>query len=193
MEKTFRERFADFLLSDPAVTELPTPATPINENSLLKDTIEYYPDTLDFIERRYGLKPDVTDQQLDLKEFSQKHGLPSAEQLLSGIQTGRLGQQVRFLTAQEAKSFCQKYPKIRLLDVREDNKNHPPLLSSAQSLNPKVLDEILLKWPRHTPILLYCEQGNQSIDAAQFLADRGFTQVYVLKDGVADWNRTVSN
>jgi len=178
MEKTFRDRYSDFFHEekDPPL---------LTEEHTIRQAIELQPKTLEFIERRYGVKIEAEDQRLSLKEFSEKHQLLPASQLLADIQTVLSGNSIRRLCAKEAMEYLKCQPEIRTLDVRE---NHQTLgIPNAQYLDAKLLDDILGHWPKESPILVYCESGKRGMDAAQFLQDRGFAQVYFLEGGLEAW------
>jgi rhodanese-related sulfurtransferase len=93
----------------------------------------------------------------------------------------------RNITAAELLSWMEEGRKIWLVDVREDyeyNEGHIPdaillplgqLADNYQRLDP---DDV---------IVLVCRSGRRSADAAEFLSEQGYTQVYNLLGGMLDW------
>jgi len=184
MIKAFRERFAGFFHRDnhpPLITE---------NSSLLEIAVEY-PHAFDFLERKYGIKVDVTDKPLSLKEFCEKFGLPPAQILFADIQTSLRTRIVQEVPATQAYALMHQRADLKVLDVREDWEIKICRLPGSQVLRPLLLDEVLTEWPKNTPLLLYCHHGIRSLDAATFLADRGFTNVYTLKGGIEAWSLEV--
>ena len=184
MLKNFRERFADFFSK-----ESDSPA--LNEESSLHDIASQTPGLYDFIERKYGIKPDAEDKVLPLKEFSEKFGLPPAPVLFMEVQMSDRARNVHPISAAKARELLQRDPKVRVLDVREDWEGKICMLPQSSPLNPALLDEILHIWERDVPILVYCHYGIRSLDAATFLADRGFSLIYILEGGIEAWSRDV--
>ena len=185
MNKSFRERFAEFFRG----SETPPPIT---ENSSLHEIALQYPHVFDFIERKYGAKVEVGERTLSLKEFSDKFGLPPAQILFMEVQMSVRTQAVKALKPKEAQSLLAKHSGIRFLDVREEWEVKICKLPNSQVMGPQMLDEILTEWPKDTTILLYCHFGIRSLDAATFLADRGFSQVYILQGGIDAWSQDIN-
>ena len=184
MIKTFRERVADFLQRGRV-------APPITENSSLYEIAVQYPHVYEFVGRKYGIKIDAEEKSLSLKEFVLKFGLPPAQIVFMEVQLSCRTQAVRELPAVKASELIQRDPTIRILDIREEWEVKICKLSASLPLSPTLLDEILTEWPKNTPILLYCHHGVRSMDAATFLADRGFTNVSILKGGIEAWSLDV--
>jgi rhodanese-related sulfurtransferase len=184
MMKSIRERVSEFFKGN-------TVPAAITENSSLHELALQQPHVFDFIERKYGVKADIDDKPLSLREFSEKYGLPPAQILFMEVQLSVRAQRVQTLTAPEARSLMTKVPHLRLLDVRENWEVEICRLPKSQILSPQLLDEALNEWPKDTPVLLYCHFGIRSLDAAMFLADRGFTEVAILKGGIDAWSQEI--
>ena len=184
MLKNFRERFADLFSKD-------SESSPLNEDSSLHEIAAQHPDLYDFIERKYGIKPDPEDKVLPLKDFAEKFGLPPAAVLFMEVQMSDRAKLVHPISATDARALMLRDQTVRVLDVREDWEGKICGLPRSSPLNPELLDEILHQWDRNMPILLYCHYGIRSLDAATFLADRGFSQVFILEGGIEAWSRDV--
>lgn len=180
MNKTLRERFVELWKGK----ELPPTIT---ENSSLQEIAIHYPHVFEFVERRYGLKVDSGEKALTLREFSEKFTLPPAQILFMEIQMALRTQGVRTISPKEAKHAIDHQKLLRVLDVREDWEMKLCKIPRSEPLTPQLLDEILTHLPKETPILLYCHFGIRSLDAATFLADRGFTNLCTLSGGIDAW------
>ncbi|MFC3415730.1 rhodanese-like domain-containing protein [Algoriphagus hitonicola] len=79
-----------------------------------------------------------------------------------------------------------------LLDVRTPAEINQGLLSK----NAKIIDiyandfsKRVLELPKDQKIYIYCSAGIRSEQAANFLIQNGYTQVFHLKGGLGDWTR----
>lgn len=86
------------------------------------------------------------------------------------------------LTAAEAK---REQAKQLVIDV-QPQRFMTHILPGAQRLN---VDIALGDIDRNQPVLITCLTGARSLKAAGQLINRGYRQVYVLKDGLAAWQR----
>ncbi len=86
------------------------------------------------------------------------------------------------LTPKEARS---KQAKLLVIDV-QNPKFMTRMIPGAQRLN---IDLLLKDIPSNQPVLIACLTGQRSFIAAQQLIQRGYCQVYVLKDGLMAWQR----
>lgn len=180
MTKTFRDRFNQLF----GVTTSPAPIT---ETSSLHEISLQYPNVYEFMERKYGVKIDTEDKVLSLSRFVEKFGLPPAQILFMEVQMSRRIRAVRDVSALEAKQLVDRRPDTLILDVREAWEVKICRVPNSQPLTPELLDELLTSEERDVPILLYCHFGVRSLDAATFLADRGFTEIHVIHGGIEAW------
>ena len=77
-----------------------------------------------------------------------------------------------------------------LLDVRTESEFNNGHIANAGQLNYYALDfrRRLLLLPKDQPIYLYCNTGYRSGNAAEILAENGYTNVYNLEHGIMEWN-----
>jgi len=95
------------------------------------------------------------------------------------------------LTPSDAQEHLLSNERMILIDVRnpaEWNRQH---IDGATLIPMSEFEErALLELDRSTPILLTCQTGNtRSMKAAEFLIENGFTAVYNLDGGIAEWRR----
>lgn len=93
--------------------------------------------------------------------------------------------------------LCRRWPEaerdraIVLLDVREPQELEQAAIEGARHIPmaqvPAREDEL----PQDRPIVVFCHLGGRSRRVAQFLAGRGFKEVYNLDGGIEAWSRTV--
>jgi len=184
MFRSLRERVGEFFSSGS------TPA-PITEESSLNDLLLQYPQVYEFIERRYGIRLEAKEKMLSLKAFVDKFNLPPPQIFFMEVQMNSRAQGVNEITAREAKKLLDERKEFALLDVREQWEIDIAKISESQRLTPELLDEMLTEWNKEKPILVYCHFGVRSLDAATFLADRGFKCVYTLQGGIDAWAQDI--
>lgn len=184
MLRAFRERFAH--LFEPNSTTL-------DEHCSIQSLSSHFPAMEIFIERKYGTKIVGEDHALSLKEFCARNHLPPAPVVFMEIQLDQFAPKVTQLTPPQAKSRIEQDKTLKILDVREEWETHICRLLGSALLTASLLDEILEDWPKDTPILVYCHHGVRSLDAAIFLADRGFTKMMTLIGGIDAWSTQVDD
>ena len=159
----------------------------LTEKSSLEEIAQHYPQLYDFLRTKYSLVVPAEEKLSSLKTFVSNHGLPPPQVLFMEIQmVGRTGT-VKEISPREASELLRQTPQIPILDVRESWELKMGSISKSTPLSAELLDEILKSWDREHPVLLYCHFGIRSLDAASFLADRGFKKVWVIQGGIDSW------
>jgi rhodanese-related sulfurtransferase len=100
-----------------------------------------------------------------------------------------LGAGVQGLSVREAKALIDKTPNLFILDVRTPDENRQARLKNSVLIPVDDLERRLNEVPRNRPVLVYCAVGSRSMKAADFLARKGFREVYQLNDGIVGWYR----
>jgi len=96
----------------------------------------------------------------------------------------------RNLTGSKAREFLKK-PDVFVLDVRTDFEFMTGSLEGARLIPVDQLQNQLDKLPqkKDTPILVYCAHGVRSIYAKTILENFGYTEVFNLTGGLAEFLR----
>jgi len=78
-----------------------------------------------------------------------------------------------------------------ILDVRTPKEYNRAHLEGAVLIPVQTLQKRLSEIAAHKddPILIYCATGNRSTVASKILIDRGFSRIFNLRYGIADWYR----
>jgi rhodanese-related sulfurtransferase len=76
-----------------------------------------------------------------------------------------------------------------LLDVRTGEEFARGHLAQARHIPLAELPQRVNELARDTPLVAYCLSGTRSASACQFLAQRGFPDLYNLEGGIAAWSR----
>lgn len=165
--------------------------TKITEDSSVQKIADFYPVFFDFVFRKYGVKVTPEDRHNSLKNFVQQYRLPPPQVVFMEVQLSSLNQTIEEISPSEAQRLMGEQTTLRVLDVREDWELSMGTLPKSVPLTAELLDEILRNKNKEETFLLYCHFGIRSLDAASYLADRGFTKVYVLKGGIDSWAKEI--
>lgn len=99
---------------------------------------------------------------------------------------------VQFIEPSEMAQWLKQNNSPRIIDVREKDKHQEfnlggeniSILKFASHINDLDPDE---------PIVIYCQIGQKSFNAASLLIQADFSCVYSLKGGVVAWHRAFPN
>lgn len=81
-------------------------------------------------------------------------------------------------------------PNAQIIDVRTPGEFSGEHLDNARNINwnGDDFDRQASKLDKSRPVFVYCKIGGRSADAAQKLAEMGFTKIYDLNGGILKWN-----
>lgn len=82
---------------------------------------------------------------------------------------------------------------VRIVDVRTASEFEAGHIPNAENVPLDQLASAMGSWDPAKPILVYCATGSRSAEAMRILASAGFTTVYNLENGIADWNGDVTS
>ena len=92
------------------------------------------------------------------------------------------------------KEFKEKMenPEAQLIDVRTDGEVREGMLPGAIQLDVSNWDAFVKgaeSLDPDKPVLIYCRSGARSNNAAKYLTQNGFKEVYDMRGGIIDWTR----
>ena len=93
------------------------------------------------------------------------------------------------LNPEQARSMLEQseFEAPVVADIRDSQSFKAGHIVGAVPLHQGNLQEFLLHQPSDKPVIVVCYHGISSQNAAQFLADQGFTTVYSLDGGFTQW------
>lgn len=74
-----------------------------------------------------------------------------------------------------------------VIDVRSPKEYRGGYIEQAINIPLETISEGCTKLDRNAPILLYCRSGRRSIEAAEILHSKGFSNLYNLDNGIIGW------
>ncbi len=88
----------------------------------------------------------------------------------------------------QAKALLDK-GGVFLLDVRTPDEFRRARLQGAVLIPIDQIERRFGEVPRNKPVLVYCAVGSRSNAVAAFLAEKGYREVYNMRDGIVGWHR----
>lgn len=161
----------------------------INPQSAMREVLETFPGAQRALFRRYhigGCSSCAFQPTETLEGLSQRNGL-KVDEVLEHIKTSHEQDEKFLMSPLEAK----KNPSLRLLDVRTREEHEAVSIPGSILMSQETMQEILSRWPRNEPFVIYDHQGKQSLDAAAYFAGHGFEQVRCLRGGIDAWAQEV--
>ena len=92
------------------------------------------------------------------------------------------------VTVQEAREQIAADSETAILDVREPFEIEKGKIEGSRKVDQELGSEIVRDWPRERQIIVYCEHGDRSLRATQYLKQQGFENIRSLKGGFAAWS-----
>ncbi len=161
----------------------------VGRQSTMNEVLAMYPGAQRALFRRYhiggcsscGFQPTET-----LEGLTQRNGL-KVDEVIDHIRTSHEQDEKVFISPTEVK----KTPQLRLLDVRTREEHEAVSIPGSTLMSQDTMQEILARWPRNEPFVIYDHQGKQCLDAAAYFAGHGFEHVRCLRGGIDAWAQEV--
>lgn len=92
---------------------------------------------------------------------------------------------------EELKTMLASSDDYLFIDVRTSTEFYEWRIAGFSNLDVYVLEDdysLLDKYDNTMPVVIMCNSGNRSITAANIFYEKGFTEIYNLKDGIQGWD-----
>lgn len=157
----------------------------------MQEILEAFPAAQRVLFRKYhiggcsscGFQPTDTLQQV-LQNHHCPDPIPAVIDMLAESQ--KLDDKTKVDVATLNGWLAAKTP-LRLVDMRAPHECAVGTITGGESLTDELAHELQHNWPKNTRIVLYCQHGIRSADAAAYLAGHGFSDVWTLAGGFAAW------
>lgn len=93
------------------------------------------------------------------------------------------------LSVAEAEALLNDHSNILILDKRDLDSYKQGHIDGAMMAHEGLIESIISKGDKQTPVLVYCYQGASSLDVARVFSSCGFEKVYSMVGGYAEWKR----
>ena len=89
------------------------------------------------------------------------------------------------ITIEETKKLISQGAAIA--DIRDNNSYMQEHIENAIHLSNDNISDFILHGDFEKPLVVYCYHGHSSQNAAHFLAEQGFEEVYSMIGGYTEW------
>ncbi len=120
--------------------------------------------------------------------MSMRKTLAAAAVTIVMAATAALAAPYKNIPSSQAKALLDK-GGVFLLDVRTPDEFRQAHLKGAVLIPIDQVERRLGEIPKNRTVLVYCAVGSRSSAVAGFLAERGYREVYNMKDGIVGWYR----
>lgn len=93
------------------------------------------------------------------------------------------------INPEEAQKLIQS-KEVTIVDIRDPGAYQAAHIEGAVSVGDQNIEEFLVKTPKDKPVICYCYHGFSSQNAAQFFSENGFLDVYSVKGGFEEWQKS---
>ncbi len=166
------------------------PSQTITRTSTMQEVLETFKGARRALFTRYhiggcsscGFHPSDT-----LENVLAKHNVLDVEEVIEHIKKADdLDRKIQ-VKPQEVAGLL-KEAKVKLLDARQDFEWEVAHIEGARLISSELVQEIMQKWKKDTPIVFYCHHGMRSLDAASYFIGHGFTNVRSMEGGIDAWS-----
>jgi len=168
-------------------------ATVITRHSTMGEVLEAYPSAQRALFQRYhiggcnscGYQPGDT-----LDAVARGHNILDVGEVVAFLEDAeQLDRRIQVSPVEVAAALGSDDPP-RLIDVRSPAEWELARIEGA-TLMTEVVAELVMSWPKDTPIVFYCHLGQRSLDAASYFAGHGFTDLRSMTGGIEAWSLQV--
>lgn len=133
-----------------------------------------------------GFQPTET-----LEQVGASHNIPDVEEAIRYLEQSRERERDIQIRPEKLASALKAGQKLQLLDVRTPEEHEIARIDGAQLATEALAREVVERWPKDSPIVVYCHLGERSVEAVSFLMGQGFTNVRSLAGGIDAWSAQV--
>lgn len=155
----------------------------------MREVLEAYPGAQRALFRRYhigGCSSCAFQPSETLEALAQRNSL-KVNEVIEHLTSSHEQDEKLFMSPAEVKDN----PHLRLLDIRTREEHEAVAVPGSILMSQETMQEILSRWPRNEPFVIYDHQGKQCLDAAAYFAGHGFENVRCLRGGIDAWAQEV--
>lgn len=169
------------------------PTAEITEKNTMQEILDAYPAAKPALFQRYhiggcsscGFSPTDT-----LEQVLSSHGALDFGEAIKLIQASQAAADNLQIGPKELAELLEQ-KNIKLIDMRAPEERQLAHIEGDLFATQELAGEIMEKWLKDTPVVLYCHKGERSLQAATQLSSQGFTSVKSLKGGIDAWSEQI--
>jgi rhodanese-related sulfurtransferase len=133
-----------------------------------------------------GFQPEET-----LEALCARNGNLVVGEVISHIQTSHEADLKVQVAPRELADWMKREPILKVLDIRTREEHETVKIEGSILFSQELMQEMLGRWDRKAPLVIYDHLGKKSMDAAAYFAGHGFENVRALRGGIDGWSREV--
>lgn len=92
------------------------------------------------------------------------------------------------ITPHELEKKIENNNDVYVIDVREDEEVVQGMVPTAKHIPLGNVPNEIEQLPKDKEYVMICRSGRRSMNAAEFMKEKGFSNVMNMKGGMLDWN-----
>ncbi len=121
-------------------------------------------------------------------ELAARNGNLNLEEVFRHIETSHNQDVAMQIACSELAGFLGSADAPRLVDIRTREEWDGARIEGSVLFTQELMQEMLGKWSREAPIVIYDHHGKKSMDAAAYFLGHGFKSVRALRGGIDAWS-----
>jgi rhodanese-related sulfurtransferase len=96
--------------------------------------------------------------------------------------------QIKEITPQQVEEKIKQDEDITIIDVREDEEVAQGMVPNAKHIRLSDIPQNVEELPKGHEYVMVCRSGRRSMNAAEFMQEKGFTNVQNMEGGMLKWD-----
>lgn len=96
--------------------------------------------------------------------------------------------QIQEVSPQDVENMIENNEKLFVIDVREDEEVAQGMVPTAKHIPLGHIPNEVDKLPKDQSYVMICRSGRRSMNAAEFMKEKGFQDVKNMEGGMLKWN-----
>jgi rhodanese-related sulfurtransferase len=166
----------------------------IGASSTMREVLEEFPGAQRALFRKYhigGCSSCGFQPEEKLEELCRRNGDLKVEDVISHIRASHEADLKMQISPAELVEELKRDPSLKLVDIRTREEHEAVKIEGSILFTQELMQEMLGRWDRKAPLIIYDHLGKKSMDAAAYFAGHGFENVRALKGGIDAWSREV--
>ncbi len=169
-------------------------AVTIDPNITMRELLEHFPGAQRALFRKYhiggcsscGFSPDET-----LAGVCARNENLNVDEVVEHIMVSHEADHAMQIEPRDLADRLATGEQVQLLDIRTREEFDAVKLPDAHLFTQELMQEILSKWSREKPLVIYDHKGERSMDAAAYFQGHGFENIRNLRGGIDAWSAEV--
>ncbi|MBN8235570.1 rhodanese-like domain-containing protein [Halobacillus kuroshimensis] len=96
--------------------------------------------------------------------------------------------EIKEITPQEVENKLDNNEDIKVIDVREDDEVAQGMIPGARHIKLSDIPQSVDQLPKDESYVMVCRSGRRSMNASEFMKEKGFSNVSNMEGGMLKWD-----